>query len=187
MWKYNYKGDCILTEEWRDIKGFEGLYQISNFGNVKSLGRLSLQKHWIEEKILRTSHAQAGYVDVSLYKNGKRYHKKPHKLVAEAFIPNPKNLPEVEHKDQENCMNPLRRKLLSEINTGRETKHEWFDSKRIKVIVMKDGKDIHTFESYSDMDKNSKDIFGVTLWNVYVRKVVKGIMPDYHGYTFRIQ
>ena len=100
-----------MNEIWKDIEGFEGYYQISNLGRVKSLPRLSIQNHLIPEKILKTCKAQAGYLEVSLYIDGKRYHKKPHKLVADAFIPNPDNLPEVDHINTDknnNCVDNLR-------------------------------------------------------------------------------
>lgn len=187
-------------EIWRDIKGFEGLYQISNKGRVKSVERYSIQKHLIAEKFLHIDHIQSGYCDVSLYINGKRHHRKVHRLVAEAFIPNPNNLPEVDHIDtnkdnncvenlrwcthQENHLNPLTVKLKSEIMMGRKPSEEALSKMRIKIKVYKDDKFIYEFNSYKDMDLHSKDIFGFTIWNVYVRKVINGEMKNYHGYTF---
>lgn len=191
-----------MNEEWRDIKGFEGLYQISNLGRVKSLERYSPQNHLLPEKILNVCHAQGGYVDVSLYKDGIRYHKKPHKLVAEAFIPNPDNLSEVDHIDadkdnncvenlrwvthKENCNNPLRSELLSKINKGRKLSPETVEKNSKKVSVYKDGVLLYTFKSYAELDAKSKDIFGITLWGVYARKVIQGIIPSYHGYDFKL-
>ena len=82
-------------EEWRDIKDYEGIYQVSNLGRVKSLvgsyGR-------IRTKILDQKPDAHGYKRVALYKNGNREEFKVHRLVAEAFIPNPNNLPCVNHK-----------------------------------------------------------------------------------------
>ena len=191
-----------MEEVWKDIEGFEGLYQISNLGRVKSLERYSAQKHLIEEKILKTCHAQAGYVDVSLYKDGKRYHKKPHKLVADAFIPNPNNLPEVDHMDtnkdnncvdnlrwvthSENHLNPLTVDLKRKTHLGKKKSQEQIEKQSIRINVLENGNVIHTFKSFAEMDKTSKDIFGVTLWNVYARRVIRGKMESYHGYTFEI-
>lgn len=78
-----------ITEIWTDIKGYEGLYQISNKGNIKS---------FISSKILSPLFAN-GYLQVRLYKNSKSIRQKIHRLVAAAFIPNPANKPQVNHKN----------------------------------------------------------------------------------------
>lgn len=87
-------------EEWRDIKGYEGLYQVSNEGRVKSVDRVIETPNNIrnyKSKILVQTEKWCGYYEVSLYKNGKREHKSIHRLVAEAFIPNPQNKQCVDH------------------------------------------------------------------------------------------
>ena len=76
-------------EEYREIKGFED-YQVSNYGNIKSL---------ITNRILRPSKTN-NYYKVTLCKNGEIYFKRVNRLVAETFIPNPDNLPCVNHKDE---------------------------------------------------------------------------------------
>ena len=97
-----------MREEWRDIDGFKGLYQISNLGQVKSLPRhrqnhSKLQK--IEEKILKLTPTKQGYLQVILCKNGKVFSKRVHRLVAEAFIPNPDNKATVNHKNGDKTKN----------------------------------------------------------------------------------
>ena len=91
-------------EIWKTIKNYEGLYQISNKGNVKSLGRWVYYKNkgkrWQEEKILKNHKDKDGYLIVVLCKEGKQKTFKVHRLVAQAFIPNPNNLPQVNHKDE---------------------------------------------------------------------------------------
>ena len=85
-----------MQEEWKDIRDYEGLYQISNKGNVKSLGNNKTKK----EKILKSSVNKRGYLDVKLCKNGKHKNFRINRLVAEAFISNPNNLPQVNHKNE---------------------------------------------------------------------------------------
>lgn len=92
-------------EEWRDIKGYEGQYQVSSEGRVKSLQREIVykdgRKKYIREKVLHNIISDLGYYHVCLSKNGtpKRY--KVHRLVAEAFIPNPNNFFIINHKDED--------------------------------------------------------------------------------------
>ena len=83
-------------EEWRDVVGYEGLYMVSNCGRVKSL-KFSNGKR---EKIMKLSDRGNGYLRVSLSKDGESKHYNVHRLVAIAFIPNPDNLPYVNHKDE---------------------------------------------------------------------------------------
>lgn len=80
-------------EIWRDIEGYEGLYQVSSEGRVKSL-------KYGKEKILKGSKNSWGYLLVNLHKEGKQKHYYIHRLVAQAFISNPDNLPEVNHKNE---------------------------------------------------------------------------------------
>ena len=87
-------------ETWKDIQDFEGKYQISDLGRVKSLYNDNGYKKTYREKILKYSIKKNGYCQVILVKNRKRYSKNIHRLVAQAFIPNPNNLPCVNHKNE---------------------------------------------------------------------------------------
>ena len=87
-----------MKEIWKDIPGYEGLYQISNLGNVKSLPR-KVNKRKCEEIIKVPTISNKGYYRISLCKNGKIKYYAIHRLVAEAFISNHNNLPCVNHKD----------------------------------------------------------------------------------------
>jgi hypothetical protein len=84
-------------EIWKNIKGYEGLYQVSNLGRVRSLKRSS-------KNILTGSTGTTGYRHVILTKNGILKNRDVHRIVAEHFIPNPDNLPQINHKD-ENILN----------------------------------------------------------------------------------
>ncbi len=82
-----------FMEEWREISGYEGLYQVSDYGNIKSF-----QKN-PNGQITRSTISKVGYSSIALYNNSvfKRFY--VHRLVAKAFIPNPLNKPEVNHKN----------------------------------------------------------------------------------------
>lgn len=99
-----------MEELWKNIKDYEGLYQISNLGRVKSLERVVKHSRYgerhINERILDGSlNKDDGYIRANLSKNGNRERPLVHCLVAEAFIPNPDNLPEVNHKDEDKTNN----------------------------------------------------------------------------------
>lgn len=138
-WLYNEEDDPYADEEWRDIEGFEGLYQVSNKGRVKALERLvennggMQRKH---EKILQGNYNGQNRGTVILCKDGKTYPMLPYRLVAKAFIPNPENKPEVDHLDtnfynnnvenlawvthKENSNNELTRMHISNSKKGHE-------------------------------------------------------------------
>ena len=86
-------------EEWKDIKGYEGLYQVSNFGRVKSLARNDASGHKLKERIMTNYIGVRGYFEVGLTKNGKNKTTKLHQLIAKSFIPNPENKPHINHKN----------------------------------------------------------------------------------------
>lgn len=93
--------DSNSNEIWRDVVGYEGLYKVSTEGNIKSIRR---------NKLLSPDTGRNGYKRVSLYKNKTIKHYSVHRLVAQAFIPNPNNLPQVNHKDEDksnNCVSNL--------------------------------------------------------------------------------
>ena len=96
-----------MMEEWKEIPGYEGLYEVSNMGNVRNVRRNTL---------LRLSKDCYGYTQVSLYKNSIRTGLRVHRLVAQAFLSNPDNLPQVNHKDEDKSNN-------------RVDNLEWCDSK----------------------------------------------------------
>jgi hypothetical protein len=91
------------TEIWLPVVGYEGLYEVSNFGRVKNLNKLAKTNgggvRCYTEKILRLQKRSAGYAQVGLRKSKRQTSKLVHRLVAAAFIPNPENKPCVNHKN----------------------------------------------------------------------------------------
>lgn len=99
-----------MEEVWKDIQGYEGIYQVSNLGNVRSLDRVS--EHRVSGKITLKGKNVAksfngNYLLVNLSKEGKIKRPMIHKLVAETFIPNPQGLPCVNHKDENKLNNEV--------------------------------------------------------------------------------
>ena len=92
------------NEIWRDIEGYEGLYQVSNMGRVKTIERIFTDSKGREYKIIsqikQIFKTKNGYIRVKLWKNGKSKNFLVHRLVAIAFIDNPNNFRCVNHKDE---------------------------------------------------------------------------------------
>ena len=91
-------------EIWKNVKDYEEFYQVSNLGRVKSLARDVYYQngtiHRIKEKILAPALNNCGYANVNLCKNGKMKNITVHRLVAEAFLPNPENKSQINHKNE---------------------------------------------------------------------------------------
>ena len=98
-------------EEWKPINGYEGAYEISSEGRVRSLGRyqncVHNGKEFRKERIMKLYLSEWKYLTVSLCKNSKHKSFQVHRLVAEAFIPNPENKEEVNHKNGNKTDNRL--------------------------------------------------------------------------------
>lgn len=138
-------------EEWRDVPGYEGFYQISSLGRLRSLDRESGGKKY-SGKII-SSKRRSGYIVDILCKDGVRKTCRRHRLVAEAFLPNPEEKPEVNHIDGNkinNCIDNL------EWATHREnTEHAWVTGltkappaqEPMEVVQMYEGNEIATYKS----------------------------------------
>ena len=106
------------VEEWRPVVGYEGLYEVSNLGRVRSLDRYidsvnvfgEPYKRFSKGRVLKLLYDDKGYQRITLYNGITDKQKLVHRLVAQAYIPNKDNLPEVNHKDQNpanNCVDNL--------------------------------------------------------------------------------
>ena len=123
-------------EIWKDIKGYENLYQVSNYGNVRSIKYIKYlikderkwKKYWIENtkieyKLLSLGKNGSGYITVSLRKNNKSCTYYVHRLLCSEFIPNPENKRTVNHKDGNKHNNNLYN--LEWANQKENISHYW--------------------------------------------------------------
>ena len=154
-----------MKEEWKDVVGYEGLYKVSNRGEVKSLDRMihygvhgDPNGKCFRAGRLLISGIQSGYMAVSLSKEGKTKRCLVHRIVAEAFIPNPKHLPEINHKDEDKTNNSVENlewcTKSYNINYGkRNSKCKNKFSKAVVGINIKD-KSVIRFGSMREAAKN---------------------------------
>ena len=94
-----------MKEVWKDVLGFEEAYQVSNFGRIKRKERVDSNNRTHKERIMSPSMYSNGYMNVELRMNNKKRRTSVHRLVAEAFIDNPLNLPQINHKDENKANN----------------------------------------------------------------------------------
>ena len=168
-----------MKEIWNDIEGYEGFYQVSNLGRVKSIKRKARYYNhskelfrMVNEKIIYQRETNWGYYTVNLNKNGQTKIKRIHRLVASAFIPNPEHKEEVNHKDsnkKNNRVNNLEWATRSE-NAIHAWENNLLERNRIAIkknIIKaytackkqidqydKDGNFIKTWDSISDASRN---------------------------------
>ena len=149
----------MKKEYWRPVVEYEGLYMVSNWGRVKSMN----YNHSGKEKILKPGKDKNGYLKVGLCKNGKVKTFYVHKLVAEAFLLNPNNLPCINHKDenkQNNSVNNLEWCSYSyNINFGTRNKRmakKNTNGKRSKSVLQYDleGNFVREWESTAECGRN---------------------------------
>ena len=161
-------------EVWKDIKGYEGIYAISNYGRVKNIAT---------DKILSPVNNSKGYYKVELRKEkiGKRYY--IHRMVAEAFLPNPNNKTEVNHRDSNPSNNHISN--LEWVSSSENTKHAVYKgalcawgnrAKPIEAINIESGI-VSRFATISEAER--------TFNTRHITDVLKGKRHQCKGYTFR--
>lgn len=141
-------------EHWKAIAGYEGIYEVSDLGRVKSLGNNKSRK----EKILKPRKYSCGYYLVNLCKDGVAKQCLIHRLVADAFIPNPNNLETVNHKDEVKTNNSASNlEWMSQkdnLNYGtRNNRVAEANSKQVQMLDKKTGELIATFPSINEAER----------------------------------
>lgn len=156
-----------MIEEWKDIKGYEGLYQVSNLGRVK--------RH---DRILKQAYSDRGYSLVCISKNNKPKTFRVHRLVAESFIQNQENKPTVNHIDEDKTNNAVFNlewaTMREQNNHGTRTERT---STRIKAI------DIATGE-YNEYISQSECARKLGLKAPNINMCLKGKCRQIGGYIF---
>ena len=146
-----------MKEIWKDVEGYEGCYQVSNLGRVKSLNYNRTGK----EKVLKACKSK-GYYYVILCKDSKQKNCSVHRLVATAFLPNPDNLPQVNHKDEDKtnnaCFNLEWCDRKYNMNFGTRTKRS--AEKRSKSVLC-----IETGKIYPSINQIGRDL-GISIGHI---------------------
>ena len=163
MFSYTPFDEIDLEEEWCDIAGYEGKYQVSNKGNVRTFQKYRCM-------LLKQKNTQ-GYMSVVLWNNNKRKDVKVHRIVAEAFIPNPNNYPVINHKDENpsnNCVDNLEWCTQQyNVTYGSAIQKRIRSNSKVKPVVMLniDGVVEMEFESSADAARyvggNSSNVWAV--------------------------
>lgn len=180
------------SEMWIPINGFNGMYEVSSFGRVKSADRLrdaktaysnGVVKMPVGGRILTQEKCENGYRRVTLAVNGENKRFLAHRLVALAFIPNPENKPTVNHKwgiKHDNRVTELEWATKSEqmIHAYETGLQKGFNPNRNKVAVTKDGETTH-FES----QLAAKNALGINKYSITL--AIRNNTP-YRGYEFRL-
>lgn len=181
------------NEIWRPIRDFEGLYEVSSLGQVRSVDRTVRGANAMSDsypinrkgRVLKQSMATNGYLFVVLCKDGKHTHTNVHRLVAETFIPNPDILPEVNHKDEDKTNNAVSnlewcdRKYNVNYGTGIDRRSPRF-FKRLEQLTM-DGQHVAYYESVAELVRQSNGKYKAN--NIYM--AARGDNESSYGYRWR--
>lgn len=174
-----------MIEEWKDIVGYEGLYQVSNLGRIKSLGRYVNNNgglEYREGKIMKSAKNNNDYLFIGLWKDGIRKNHTIHRLVAQAFIDNPNNFPEINHKDEDKTNNRVENLewCNSKYNCNYGTHNERMVKSHLKPILQfsKDGEFIRRWESGTQVKRE----LGFNQSNI--TKCLKGKKKTCGGYVW---
>lgn len=179
----------LYAEIWKDIKNYEGYYQVSNYGNVRSITRKREQRHYsggtshyvFNGKMLTIQKQRNGYCTVDLHKCGKTERKLIHRLVATAFIENKNNYKYINHKDN----NPSNNRVdnLEWCTQKYNIQYAYDNGTKIpphmkEVRQLKNGKEIATYKSLTEAQRKT----GV--WWTNISKCCRKLRNQAGGYQW---
>lgn len=162
-----------MKEIWKDIKDYEGIYQVSNLGRVKRVET---------DRILKGNKQTQGYLVVNLSKNNIASTKRIHRLVAQAFIPNPENKSEINHIDENktnNRVNNLEWSTAKE-NINHGTRNKRSSKTKSIAIIATNLKTCESTEFYGARECARQ----LGLHQASITKVLKGRLTQTGGFTF---
>lgn len=179
-----------MEEIWKPVPGYEGYYEISNTGKVRSLTRTitdSLGKTRIYPGKILTQKNVKGYYKLQLSKDGTRKEYFVHRLLAEAFIPNPDNLPAVNHKDENKQNNNIDNLewCTVEYNNRYGTKNERCSQTKSKPVIMCDKNTQKPIKEFPSV-KIAADELGISqssAGNIY--KILDNPNKTAYGYIWK--
>lgn len=134
-------------EIWKDVTGYEGLYQVSNTGKVKTLQKQVGRKE--TEKIMKANKVWTGYLRIGLRKNGKTKNTYIHRIVAQEFIENPEHKPIINHKNGNRQDNRVENLEWCTFGENSRASKKITTTKRYNSVMVKDNQE-NTFNSYRE-------------------------------------
>lgn len=166
-----------MMEIWKDVPNYEGLYQVSNFGRTKRLFKNG------RENILHGRMDKDGYIEVILSKGQKKKFVRLHRLVAEVFVPNPENKPQVNHKDRAKHNNA--ESNLEWVTASENTTHTFVTGRKVyKRPIAQYTKGMEFVALWDSITEASKAL-NINRNNICT--CCHGSLPSAGGYVWRYQ
>lgn len=178
--------DNTNLEIWKDVKGYESFYQVSDKGHIRSVDRILSDGRKYKGKLLKLRIDKKGYLDVMLHKEGKAMRYKVHRLVAIAFIDNRYSYPQVNHKDENKQNNEV-----SNLEWCDNSYNQTYGSMKQKRIEqgMRTGTAIYVIDNNGHKKKYHSIKEASSELNVFrsgIYNCLKGKSKTYKGYKFKL-
>lgn len=177
-----------MEEIWKDIEGYEGKYEVSNLGHVRSLslGKITKYRPKHKGRVLKPYLTKYGYHVVDLFYNtGKKRHYLVHRLVADAFIPNPDNLPQVNHKNELKTDNRVENlewcTLAYNLTYNDRPKRVGKTQGKVVIQLTLDGRILREYESIHEAER----VTGIAFTNISACCIGKKFHSQAGGYRWK--